>query len=243
MTDIIVTDLTRFGNREYLCLAGLTHDGQHCIRPLRDFNGRDPAYLTYAECRDHTILPGTILRADYRRPLNVHAPHSEDSVLTSQIQILGPASSEEFRTALDASAVNTVSAGFGIDIPHGDKFLSPGAPPARSIITLKVAPWQFRVVVDGYDNTKVRAHVTDADGKSFRYLSITDLGFYDYVGNPDTRRVPASQAEQEIHGQQELYLRLGLGRLFKAKDGREGYWLQVNGIYTFPNYNLVLRQY
>ena len=31
---IVVTDLTRFQNKELLCLAGLAEDGQQCVRPL-----------------------------------------------------------------------------------------------------------------------------------------------------------------------------------------------------------------
>src|ERR1700677_48492 len=96
MTDIIITDLTRFGNREYLCVAGLTLDGQRCVRPLKNFDGKSPAYLTYAGCKEHKVLPGTILSADYTQPQLIEPPHVEDLIISGKIRVAGVASSEQF---------------------------------------------------------------------------------------------------------------------------------------------------
>jgi hypothetical protein len=237
VNDIIITDLTRFGNRDYLCVAGLTLDGKQCIRPLKNFNGKDPAYLTYDGCRKHNVLPGTILRADFQKPASIDAPHFEDSIIASdKISVVRAASSDEFKQALDASAFHSVSSGFGVAMNGGKKYSVQLATPARSIITLRIAPKNFTVFEDKYG--KLRAHVTDSTGTNYQYLSVTDLGFFDYVGNPDTRRMTAAEALAAIHKQQELYLRIGLSRAYEGS-----LWLQVNGIYTFPNYSLVLRQY
>jgi hypothetical protein len=46
-----------------------------------------------------------------------------------------------------------------------------------------------------------------------------------------------------IQNQEDLYLRVGLGREYESKDGRKGYWLQINGIYTFPEYHEGIRSY
>lgn len=46
-----------------------------------------------------------------------------------------------------------------------------------------------------------------------------------------------------VQSQQELYLRIGLSRPFQAPNGKNGYWLQVNGIYTFPEYMDYIRCY
>lgn len=243
MTDIIVTDLTRFSKRDDLCLAGLTRDGQQCIRPLRSLNSALPKYLTYQQCREHAVLPGTILRADFQWPDNVTAPHTEDALLASQIQLLGPATSDEFRNVLESSHVTTLHQGFGVQIPNGAKLIEPNNPPARSIITLKIRPTQFDVFEDKFNDRKVRAHVTDASGASFKFLPITDLGFHDNIGNPETRKTTVDEAKRLIHQQDELYLRIGLTRRYAHTDGRDGFWIQVNGIYTFPNYSLVVREY
>lgn len=243
MTEIIVTDLTRFSNRDHLCVAGLSLDGRQCIRPLLPVSVRTPGYLTYDECRNNGVLPGTILRADYTPPPQLDAPHTEDSILSGQLHVIRAATSDEFRAVLEASSVRTLREGFGVQLNNGQKVLPAAPPPARSIITLRLHPRNLQIVPDGYNDSKVRAHVTDGDGLTFRFLSITDLGFFDYVGNPATRRLSIADALAGIHAEHELFLRIGLGRRHAAEDGRDGYWLQVNGIYTFPNYNLVLRQY
>lgn len=46
-----------------------------------------------------------------------------------------------------------------------------------------------------------------------------------------------------VQSQKELYLRIGLSRAYKSPDDRHGYWIQVNGIYTFPEYMDYIRCY
>lgn len=46
-----------------------------------------------------------------------------------------------------------------------------------------------------------------------------------------------------ISKQNIAYIRLGLSREYSSPDGRNGYWLQVNGIYTFPDYNKNIRKF
>lgn len=73
-------------------------------------------------------------------------------------------------------------------------------------------------------------------------MSITDLGFFEYA----ERHAEENKIEELndfIHSQEELYIRLGLGRVHQTSDGRNGFWLQVNGIYTFPEYNEDIRCY
>ncbi|WP_124474500.1 dual OB domain-containing protein [Burkholderia contaminans] len=236
MTDIIITDLTRFANRDYLCIAGVTLDGKKCIRPLLNFDGVNPGYLKYEDCRKNNILPGTILTANFRSPQTRHLPHVEDWIVSGNITISRAATSDEFQSVLDATAYDSVDEGFGV-LTNGEKrYPVDGPSPVRSIITLRVQPENFWVFEDGYG--KLRAHFRDATGKKYSYLSVTDLGFFDYVGNPDTRRMQPDDAISVIRDEDELYLRIGLGREYQGS-----YWLQVNGIYTFPNYSLVLRHY
>ncbi|MEE9258030.1 MAG: hypothetical protein V3U37_00685, partial [Nitrospinaceae bacterium] len=46
-----------------------------------------------------------------------------------------------------------------------------------------------------------------------------------------------------INNQNKLYLRIGLGRAWGPENGIYGFWLQVNGIYTFPHYLPAVRSY
>lgn len=234
---IVVTDLTRFQNKELLCLAGLTEDGEHCIRPLR---AEKPGYLTYDQCKKSNILPGTILDGTFTKPKSLVAPHLEDRHF-SGLKRLGAVDSDKFKAILEKSSTTSIKNGFGCDKQPTDKVLS--TPPSCSIITLKLNPKQFHVVNSPYDTQTIKAHLTDGDGLSLRYLSITDLGFYDNVGQTKERKTNAEEITEFIHDQDMLMIRLGLGRKYKNEDGRDGYWMQVNGIYTFPHYNKIVRGY
>lgn len=108
---------------------------------------------------------------------------------------------------------------------------------------MKLNPKQFQVVQNKFDTETIKAHLTDGDGLRLSFLSITDLGFYVNVGQSSTRKISAQQITEFIQEQDVLYIRLGLGRKHKADDGREGYWMHINGIYTFPNYQKIVRTY
>ena len=88
----------------------------------------------------------------------------------------------------------------------------------------------------------MRVNFTDQAGNSFRYLSITDLGFFEYAER-HAEENKINELNGFIHSQEELYIRLGLGRIHQTQDGRNGFWLQVNGIYTFPAYSDEIRCY
>ena len=75
------------------------------------------------------------------------------------------------------------------------------------------------------------------------YLFSVSLGFYDNVGQADTRKTSAGEITEFIHTQDELFIRLGLSRKHRSPDGRDGYWIQVNGIYTFPEFDRLVRSY
>ncbi|USX25530.1 hypothetical protein NHH73_23560 [Oxalobacteraceae bacterium OTU3CINTB1] len=232
--EIIVTDLTRFKNNDLLCMAGVTADGQTCIRPMR---AGKPGYLSYEECKKAGLLPGAKLEGVFTPSNPIHAPHVEDNVFSS-LKMVGSCSSDEFEAVLRNSAVRTVADGFGMAV--NDKVLT--AAPDCSIITLAIRPHQISILA-GYNGEGVKATVVDDAGQIFRYLPITDLGFFDYVGNPQKRRMSIDEVNEFIADQERLYLRIGLSRHYQAPDSRAGYWLQINGIFTFPDYQKIIRKY
>jgi Dual OB-containing domain len=234
---IVVTDLTRFRKKDILCLAGLTEDGQQCIRPLRR---TAPGYLSYKACQERNILPGTILEATFTPPPKLDAPHIEDRYF-DQLNVVGSVNSEQFRSILEASSNTSIREGLGCKDATLTKVLKYA--PARSIMTLRVAPENFEVVHDMHDTEKIKAHLIDGDEVSLRFLPITDLGFYDNIGRTATRKVSAGDITKFIRAQDALFIRLGLSRKYASEDGRNGFWIQVNGIYTFPAYDHVVRSY
>jgi hypothetical protein len=98
------------------------------------------------------------------------------------------------------------------------------------------------ILEDGYKPGKIRIHFTDGSGQGYRFFPIADLGFHDYAQrhreSGALNDLNSAIAEQEV-----VFLRIGLGRAFKNPQGKEGFWMQANGIYTFPAKLSYIRSY
>ena len=127
---------------------------------------------------------------------------------------------------------DSVASGFGIKLAENEKHIPIGVHAKCSIITIKISPDALSIDEDQYKPGRIKASFTDSEGHYFSYLPITDRGFYDYAKkHQDDGQL--SKVMEFIQSQQELYLRVGVGRQYQPpSDVRNGYWLQVNGIYT-----------
>ncbi|MGD9159885.1 MAG: hypothetical protein PVG39_15825 [Desulfobacteraceae bacterium] len=229
---IIITDLTRFSRQDIVCIAGINPNTNECIRPL--------PYLASAYCRRLNILPGAILEGNFV-PRSCTGPHTEDRSYHGELTFNGPCSTEEFKAILKASESQDVQKGFSIQIPFGQKHIPSNNPPQKSIVTIAVNPQDVSIVPDSFNPGKIKIIFTDKSGHEFRYLSITDLGFYNYAEK--NKRDNFANLNNFIHSQSEVFIRVGLSREYKSQDGRNGFWLQVNGIYLFPEYLDKIRCY
>lgn len=233
MRKIIITDLTRFNKGDDVCTAGTDTESGRCIRPM--------PYLKGTLCRKLGILPGAILSGDFVPKRGLSGPHQEDAAYTPQrLSFEGPSSSKEFKEALESGLQDSVEEGFEIELDDGQKHVPVGHRVKRSIITLAVDAQSIEIIEDNYSKTKV--HFTDGSGRKFAYFPITDLGFHRYA---DTHRAAKDLARvnEFIKSQPEAFLRLGLSRAWQNPKGINGYWMQVNGIYTFPEFFEEIRSY
>jgi len=231
---IIITDLTRFkaGNPD-VCTAGIDRETGECIRPM--------PYLKFTRCMELGILPGGILTGEFTTAPHRSAPHTEDCNY-QKLTFDGPCSGEEFRTVLADSCFASVDEGFEVSLPVGEKVIPLGHQVQRSIITLQVSPHDVEIVEDGYKPGSIKLHFADSAGRRHRYFPITDLGFYDYAQrHRDSSALAALNAE--ISEQEEVFLRIGLSRSYRSPQGKDGYWMQANGIYTFPTVLRYIRSY
>lgn len=233
--DIIVTDLTRFSKDDIVCIAGIDVKSTKCIRPL--------PYIKKATCKKLKILPGAILEGKFTKPKSIDKPHTEDMHYEG-LSFKGPCTSEEFESVLKATTYPSINEGFDGKIPAGTKVIPPNDPPSRSIITLKLKPTQIEIVRNAFDSKNLRLNIEDNDGRTYVYLSITDLGFHDLAVSKQKDPDYTDELNEYIRSQKKVYLRIGLGRRYKnPKDGRDGFWIQVNGIYTFPDFMTKVRTY
>lgn len=231
--EIIITDLTRFSNPAIVCIAGINIATNECIRPL--------PYIATDECLRLNILPGSKLNGDFQQNTTRGLPHDEDNSYNS-LTYNGACTAAEFYQVLNNTTVTSISDGFDYLFPEGGKVIPYTNTPQQSIITLKVQASQIRIVKDSFSHGKIKLNLLDNDGRRFTYLPITDLGFYNYaIRHFDDNDFP-ERINAFIDSQTDLYLRVGLSGRY-SNNGRDGYWLQINGIYTFPNFDAEIRSY
>lgn len=233
MREVIITDLTRFSTNEYVCTAAIDVQTGECLRPM--------PYLKSAKCEELGIHPGAILKGDLKFKAHSDNPHTEDASYTS-LNFHGACSGEKFQEILEASLSDSVAEGFGVDFTVGQKHIPHDQQANCSIVTVKIASSQLSIHEDRYKLGKVKASFTDSSGHRYNYLSITDRGFHDYAKSHQNDG-KLYEVTNLIDNQEEVYLRVGLSRAFQVLDGRNGYWLQVNGIYTFPHFHEEIRTY
>lgn len=232
MRKIIVTDLTRFNKPDTVCTAGIDVDTGECLRPM--------PYLSSASCAELNLQPGAILKGDLTLHLNASKPHIEDASY-NKLKYISPCTAEQFKAILDGSLSASVSSGFGIDFATGQKHIPVQINANCSIITINISPYRIQIHDDQYRPGKVKCSITDQSGHQFRYLPITDRGFYDYAQrHQDDGNL--HELQSFLQSQDDIYLRIGLSRAFQVRE-RNGYWLQVNGIYTFPEFHQEIRSY
>lgn len=232
MREVIVTDLTRFSNEEYVCTAVIDVKTGECLRPM--------PYLKSSRCKELDIHPGAILRGNLVLQASNENPHLEDASY-SDLNFYGTCSSEKFLQILENSLSDSVSAGFGVDFDVNQKHIPHDHIANCSIITIKISPNQLSIHEDQYKPGKIKATFTDNSGHRYSYLSITDRGFHDYAKKHQTDG-RLNEVTDLINEQDSVYLRIGLSRIWTVGD-RKGFWLQVNGIYTFPKFHEEIRRY
>lgn len=231
---LIVTDLTRFNNKDIVCTAGIEVKTGRCVRPM--------PYFPYSECKRRNVHPGMIVEGDFSA---VHRtpPHVEDMNCDFKtLKFIGPATSDEFENVLKMTLSASVSEGFDDLIPLGQKVIPTLTPPNKSIITIKLKPDQIQVVDDAYNPEKIKLHIHDNDDRDYTYVAISDLGFHHFAVAQQRDVNRETRLNTFIGNQKRVYLRIGLSREY-AVGSRRGFWIQANGIYTFPDYLSKVRTY
>jgi hypothetical protein len=227
---LVVTDLTRFRSEDIVCIAGMDPENGQCLRPR--------PYRSPQVCRELGIRPGMIVTGEFRPYPNIALPHVEDTCCEA-MRRLGSSRVKEFQSLLRRWCTDSVAEGFGMALEEGQRHIPRAQAPARSIVTVAARPKSFRVkAVEG--KPTLRVSFRDREGKGHFGLSLTDLGFYQHCRRAEDKGV-FDMMLRYLCKQEEMFLRIGLSRLFDAGDGRCGYWLQVNGVYTFPGYIETIR--
>jgi hypothetical protein len=241
--EIIITDVTRMSG-DRVCVAGVDHNG-HCLRPLL------PYPQSLQECHlyddDHSVLirPRAVLNMFLEPELDSLPPHSEDHLWTdsNRVEFLRYASDATWKSVLEKTAYDSVTDIFETPVLK-NKRVAPGTG-SRSLGTLKpveiVCFSYHHFSVGDTERYQYRLSFTDSAGETYYQLPITDLTlryYVDYLRDVDglyPKKIRALIREKLKNA--DVWLRLGLTRPFKKSEtDQEWCYLQVTGIYTFPDY-------
>ena len=232
-TKLVVTDLTRM-QRGMVCIAGYDKD-LHCIRPILPPPGIPENNLFGANGKP-IIFPFAVIELDLLKT-RPEPPHTEDHYFFSPsprfIRLAkDPQKLLERTLAPDVQAIfeQPVHTDFGYYVLEGQGPRSLGTIRPQNIAKVGYEPepgggaWDYRLTF------------ADARGDVYR-LKITDLTWQYFCHSlRNEQRDPAQIAHDLTHSLQarEVYLRIGLARGWKEHPDR--CYLQITGIYTFPDY-------
>lgn len=231
LTNLVITDLTRM-YRGMVCIAG--YDKTHrCVRPTLP----PPGIRESSLAQDNTpiIFPFAVVEFDFLEP-TPQPPHTEDQRYVST-------SPRFIRTVQDRKKVLGWSL-FGslIDIfeqpIHNDfGYYVMDCQGTRSLGTIHPRKIHRVIYEQGIEGPwDYRLWFTDDQGEFYR-LKITDLTWHSYCDSLRGEDRDPEQISAELTSlltTREVFLRIGLSRGWKKFPDR--CYLQVNGIYTFPDY-------
>jgi hypothetical protein len=230
-THIVITDLTRM-YRGMVCIAGYDAH-RRCIRPTLPPPGIPET--TLINDKQPIIFPFAVVEFDLLEQ-TPEPPHTED-------QRFDPDSPRFIRKVINRQAVldwslfENIPAIFEQPINTDFGFYVMDCQGVRSLGTIHPASIDKVVYEQDVKGTwDYRLYFTDGRGDSYR-LKITDLTWQFYCQQlKGTSITPAQISEQLTAGllSSEVYLRIGLSRGWKRFPDR--CFLQINGIYTFPDY-------
>jgi hypothetical protein len=240
---MIVTDVTRMAAPR-VCVAGFFSDNGVAARPVMPYkSGKDITEEFLRKDDLHIVRPFAEVRLGFTSPIP-DPPHTEDweihpMVAPELVRFLSP---EERRTFLEGHLDPSVESIFGAPIREdryickGEGVRSLGTVLAQRVSEVTYGPKQY----EGEEaKWEYRIRFTDASGREFS-PAVTDLTFRsacDYLRDRkgwDAGRINGWMTEFLGSAKREVYLRIGLARGWDKHPDR--CYLQVTGVYSFPDY-------
>lgn len=231
---IVITDVTQMPSGNEVCVVGIDAHRNN-IRPVCE-KGFRKSYLFDRE--DNVIIRhGAKVQFDFHE-VDIQPPHIEDMGFEpASIRYKDLCTDTEWEDALQASSFNTVE-----DIYEGflkeRGWVMAGAD-TRSIATLSNA--NITDIELTPRSIKPRIRFVDSNGDVFNRPS-SDLTLWDRCYSlVKGQGRPIEEVREELLSSlqtaERIYLRLGLARPWEREEGEgERCWLQVTGVYTFPDY-------
>lgn len=229
---IAITDVTEMWS-DQVCIAGVNQK-LDCIRPV--IEGGVYIWDLYQD-RKPIIFPGAKVWMDFS-PADINPPHVEDLAFNPKsVEYKDAFEGRHWEILLRKTSHDSVQAIFDGNlkerrVPPGTQTRSLGTIGGVSILDLRVD--------SRFDKTALRMSFEDASGELHSDFPVNDLafrGFYFHLLNQlEVEEWAAAKLNEELSKAGRTYLRLGLTRPTEVGDYEESCWVQVTGVYTFPDY-------
>ena len=218
---LMIVDVTRMDHGN-CCIAGV------CPQEGGTMYRLCSPYISQEDVRKYGIKTGSVFAGNFSRKFGLIGPHVEDCdwKLTGRFQDAEP---ESLYRYFECSAATDLFDGLGVNEKGtaADALVNRG----RSITTIRPQSASLQIMSPfepgGKETLKMNFWV---NGKFFRFITVNDFRFYRADGSIDQNVVAEANMMLSAwrNGERELYLRVGLTRLWKEK-----YWLQVDGLHFF----------
>ncbi len=234
---LAITDLTEMW-ADQVCIAGVTRSLE-CIRPVTDSGVR--LWSLYKNGKP-IVYPGAKIWLNLS-PAEILPPHIEDHEFDPDaIEYKDRFEGDHWETLLQKTCRESVQSIFDGNLK--DRRVRPGAQ-TRSLGTVgdvKILALRADTRYEG--RTILRMDFEDASGEIHQYFPINDLAFrglYSQIRSSyedgimaDTQA--ANTMSKKLLRADRVYLRIGLTRPTVIGSYPEACWVQITGIYTFPDY-------
>ena len=233
LTRLVITDLTRMREGR-VCIAGYNRQWE-CIRPVLPPPGINESSLYSQE--QAMIFPFAVVQLNFTHHIP-HPPHTEDRLYNPDItQFEYRVNDERKQNILDHSIFESVAEIFNAPILTGPGFYIMDGAGDRSLGTIEPNAIVGVVYGQGEENRwKYRLSFEDGSGASY-WLTVTDLTWRYYCDWRRDQNIPPHQIASELFATLQAgrtYLRIGLARGWQNYPER--CYLQITGVYTFPDY-------
>ncbi len=237
--EILITDLTAM-HEDRVCIAGIDRDW-NTIRPVFAKSSPTRSHLQ----RDNQVLirPRAVVAMQLEPLADPKAPHVEDYLWTQPrrarfVQLL---EESRWQRALENLAEDCPRPLFGGGLKRLGKHRNRVTWPKDATYSLATVPCRgeitFRFSLKAGNQTGFRYALwfSDSQGEVYENIPVTELALrawanarFNMAADP---QAVSDELTATLNAADSVYLRVGLGREYQGK-----LWLQVNGIYSFPDW-------
>ncbi|MCY4525056.1 MAG: hypothetical protein OXB89_00470 [Anaerolineaceae bacterium] len=235
--EILITDLTAMGG-DRVCIAGIDLKW-NTIRPVFAWTSPTRSHLFQGS---HTLIrPRAVVAMKLEAHANPVTPHVEDHIWTRPysaryVKLLDEANWQKTLHGLVERCPRPL---FGAAL-HSlgrdrNRIVRPGDA-THSLTTVRCArSLVFRLSEKDGGGFRYALSFYDDQSEVYQNIPVTDLGLRAWatvkLGQGESLQPISDWLGRQLNAAQHVYLRLGLTREYEGK-----FWLQVNGVYSFPDW-------